>query len=29
MSKPEPEMDEETRRKLRESAASITNLPMP
>ncbi|MGO9701878.1 MAG: hypothetical protein ACLPX7_21730 [Xanthobacteraceae bacterium] len=29
MSKPEPEMDEETRQKLRESAARITNLPMP
>ncbi len=29
MSKPEPEMDEETRQKRRESAASITNINMP
>jgi len=29
VSKPALEMDEETRQKLRESAASITNLPMP
>jgi hypothetical protein len=29
MSKPAEEMDEETRQKRRESAASITNIPMP
>jgi len=29
ISKPEAEMDEETRQKRRESAASITNIPTP
>ena len=29
MSKPEAEMDREMRQKRRESAASVTNIPMP